>query len=180
MGGTNRGSNLLDGGAPFYNLYTCKGGGWMSVGCLEPQFFKAFLELFSKSIPADLSVDGWKPTLSSQLNRDDWPRFFEFLQKGFMTNTRDYWTKIFHGTADTFFFYVTVCLRSHRNRGVCGARALTQGSRRAVGITATGSSPSCQKHQNGQGFPSSSSSSISAKSRGAHRRNSRGIQRRGQ
>ena len=73
----------------------------MSVGCLEPQFFKAFLELFLKSLPKDfLTQRGWKPTLSSQGNRDDWPKFFEFLEQGFLTNTRDYWTKVYHGASN--------------------------------------------------------------------------------
>jgi alpha-methylacyl-CoA racemase len=34
-----RGSNLLDGGAPFYGVYATSDGGWMAVGALEPQFY---------------------------------------------------------------------------------------------------------------------------------------------
>ncbi|KAF6757252.1 alpha-methylacyl-CoA racemase [Ephemerocybe angulata] len=99
MAGGPRGTNPLDGGAPFYNLYACKDGGWMSVGCLEPQFFKAFLELFLKSIPQDLIGPGcWKPTLATQGNRAEWSKLADFLEKGFLTNTREYWTNVYHET----------------------------------------------------------------------------------
>lgn len=96
MGGP-RGTNPLDGGAPFYNVYECQDGGFMSVGCLEPQFFKVFLETFLGVLPQDFSVEGgWRPTLASQGRRDEWSIFFKFLEKGFMTNTREYWTKLYH------------------------------------------------------------------------------------
>ena len=39
-----RGVNLLDGGAPFYDCYECADGGWVAVGALEPQFYAALLE----------------------------------------------------------------------------------------------------------------------------------------
>lgn len=100
MLGGQRGTNPLDGGAPFYNIYSCEGGGWMSVGCIEPQFFKSFLELFLDSLPLGLSPfgDQWKPNVQSQDNRSEWPKFYEYLEKGFLTNTREYWTNVFHGT----------------------------------------------------------------------------------
>ncbi|KAK0235868.1 CoA-transferase family III domain-containing protein [Armillaria nabsnona] len=94
-----RGTNILDGGAPFYGVYTCKDGGWMSVGCLEPQFFQTFLEIFTKSLPKGVSsINGWIPTADSQLNRKEWPILKQFLEKGFLSETRQYWTAKFHGT----------------------------------------------------------------------------------
>jgi alpha-methylacyl-CoA racemase len=39
-----RGTNLLDSGAPYYDVYECEDGQWLSVGALEPQFFAALLE----------------------------------------------------------------------------------------------------------------------------------------
>jgi alpha-methylacyl-CoA racemase len=39
-----RGTNLLDSGAPYYDVYECADGRWLSVGALEPQFFVALLE----------------------------------------------------------------------------------------------------------------------------------------
>ncbi|PFH53077.1 hypothetical protein AMATHDRAFT_55448 [Amanita thiersii Skay4041] len=94
-----RGTNILDGGAPFYNIYTCKDGGLMSVGCLEPQFFAAFINGFLKALPQDFALsDGWRPMLQSQTNVGEWPKLKEFLEKGFCTNTRQYWADVFLGT----------------------------------------------------------------------------------
>ncbi|HEV2080524.1 MAG TPA: CaiB/BaiF CoA-transferase family protein [Allosphingosinicella sp.] len=39
-----RGSNLLDGGAAFYDSYECADGKWVAVGALEPQFFAALAQ----------------------------------------------------------------------------------------------------------------------------------------
>lgn len=94
-----RGSNLLDGGAPFYSIYPCKDGAWMSVGCLEPQFFRVFIEGFVKALPLEFRKSfGWTPTPETQVLRGDWPRLREYLEKGFRTRNRDEWAQIFHGT----------------------------------------------------------------------------------
>lgn len=42
--GAGAGRNMLDGGAPAYDRYRSKDGAWFSVGCIEPQFFAAFVE----------------------------------------------------------------------------------------------------------------------------------------
>lgn len=97
MSSGTRGSRLLDGGAPFYNIYTCKDGQWMSVGCLEPAFFKTFLDLFVKAVPSGFSLDGWTPTIDVQFDRDQWPKLKEYLARGFATRERDYWADVFHG-----------------------------------------------------------------------------------
>ncbi|PPQ79186.1 hypothetical protein CVT24_012740 [Panaeolus cyanescens] len=97
--GGPRGQNMLDGGAPFYDIYTCKDGGWMSVGCLEPQFFKIFIDLFNKSLPTDFDpLNGWRPSASTQFERDQWPQLITYLSAGFKTNTRDYWANVYNGT----------------------------------------------------------------------------------
>ncbi|KAF8807006.1 CoA-transferase family III [Phlegmacium glaucopus] len=94
-----RGLNLLDGGSPFYNVYTCKDGGWMSVGCLEPQFFKTFITIFVRTLPPDFDPHkGWKPSPETQFKRDQWPKLAEYLTRGFLTNPRDFWAEVFHGT----------------------------------------------------------------------------------
>ncbi|KIK63164.1 hypothetical protein GYMLUDRAFT_223068 [Collybiopsis luxurians FD-317 M1] len=94
-----RGTNLLDGGAPFYNIYTCKDGGFMSVGCLEPQFFTTFIEHFVEALPGDFKQRyGWTPDLSAQYDRKEWPHLKEFLELGFKTRTRDEWGAVFMGT----------------------------------------------------------------------------------
>ncbi|KDQ57210.1 hypothetical protein JAAARDRAFT_35817 [Jaapia argillacea MUCL 33604] len=94
-----RTTNLLDGGSPFYDIYTCSDGKWMSVGCLEPQFFAVFIKHFKNALPKDFSVgNGWVPSAEIQDDKATWPQMKEYFTKGFKTNTRDYWGKVFHGT----------------------------------------------------------------------------------
>ncbi|KAF5359847.1 hypothetical protein D9756_003359 [Leucocoprinus leucothites] len=99
LGKGKPGTNTLDGGAPFYNTYECKCGGFMTVGCLEPQFFKAFIEGFSAALPKNFEFEnGWRPTPDLQANKSEWPRMRAYFAKGFLTDTREYWGKVFHGT----------------------------------------------------------------------------------
>ena len=70
----------------------------MSVGCLEPPFFKEFIGRFVGSLPHDFNVaNGWKPSIESQQDQDEWPKLKQFLTEGFLTNTRDYWASVFQG-----------------------------------------------------------------------------------
>ncbi|KAL5525726.1 hypothetical protein ACEPAG_7063 [Sanghuangporus baumii] len=99
-GENGRGTKLLDGGAPFYNVYTCKDGRWMSVGCLEPQFFKVFIERFVGALPkAYLEEQGeWRPTMEMRTDEKGWSRLRTFFEQGFKTKSRDEWAEVFHGT----------------------------------------------------------------------------------
>ncbi len=57
-----RQANLLDGGAPFYDTYTCADGRWIAVGALEPQFYAALLTglgLAGEDLPAQGDRSGW-------------------------------------------------------------------------------------------------------------------------
>ena len=83
-----RGVNLLDGGAPFYDTYTCADGRWIAVGCLEPQFYQAFLTglgLADAELPMQLDPAGW-PKLRAEFTRV------------IVSKTRDEWAGIFAGT----------------------------------------------------------------------------------
>lgn len=75
-----RGSNLLDGGAPFYGVYRCADDGFVAVGAIEPHFFAELLELLGLD-PADfdpLAADRWKAERARVAQafrsraRDDW------------------------------------------------------------------------------------------------------------
>lgn len=93
-----RGTNILDGGAPFYNTYTCKDGRWMSVGCLEPHFFKIFIEAFVNVLPRDFNpCGGWKPDSTTQSKQEEWPNLEVYITKGFLTQPRDFWARLFLG-----------------------------------------------------------------------------------
>ncbi|KAF5371844.1 hypothetical protein D9615_009549 [Tricholomella constricta] len=98
--GNERGNNVLDGGAPFYDIYVCKDGRYMSVGCLEPQFFQVFITTFLSALPKGLdhTSDGWRPSPQTQSDHSEWTKLRDFLTHGFKTNTRDYWAQVFLGT----------------------------------------------------------------------------------
>jgi alpha-methylacyl-CoA racemase len=54
-----RGTNLLDGGAPYYDTYTCADGRHVAVGSVEPQFYAAMLNglaLSGTDLPAQTDV----------------------------------------------------------------------------------------------------------------------------
>jgi alpha-methylacyl-CoA racemase len=96
-GGGPRGTNLLDGGAPFYDVYTCSDGKWMSVGCLEPQFFAQFISKFNEVMKSSGKQGSWSPSRSTQFAKEDWPKLRKYLDDGFKTQPRDFWTEVFHG-----------------------------------------------------------------------------------
>lgn len=103
----DRGTGILSGGAPCYAVYSCKDGKWMSVGCLEPQFFQLFLDLFVKALPEQFLSGLWKtwrPTADTREDERQWPKLREFFEQGFKTKTRDEWAEIFFGKLYSFRF----------------------------------------------------------------------------
>lgn len=83
-----RGSNLLDTGAHFYEVYATQDGGHMAVGAIEPQFYELLLR--------GLGLD--PKTLPAQMDRSAWPvmklRFVEIFGR----RTRAEWSQVFAGT----------------------------------------------------------------------------------
>ncbi len=84
----DRGTNLLDGGAHFYNTYETKDGEHISIGSIEPQFYALLLE--------KTGLDG--EALPKQMERDRWPELQERLTEIFRTKTRAEWDDIMLGT----------------------------------------------------------------------------------
>ena len=83
-----RGSNLLDGGAPFYSTYRCADGGCVAVGALEPQFYRALVEgLGLRDRFAEEGV--------SQQDLSSWPRMRAALAEAFEARARDEWATHF-------------------------------------------------------------------------------------
>jgi alpha-methylacyl-CoA racemase len=80
--------NLLDGGAPFYDTYTCADGQHLAVGALEPQFYAALLH--------GLGLD--PAELPAQDDRAGWPILRSRLAERFATRTRDEWAEVFADT----------------------------------------------------------------------------------
>lgn len=62
----DRGTNLLDSGAPFYDVYATSDGRWMSVGGLEPQFYAAMQDLLGIDLPDRNDFAQW-PALRTAL-----------------------------------------------------------------------------------------------------------------
>jgi alpha-methylacyl-CoA racemase len=83
-----RGENLLDGGAPFYDTYATADGRYVAVGAIEMRFFAALLEVL------DLDPD----TVPSHLDRRQWPRLREILAAAIGRYTRDELTARAEGT----------------------------------------------------------------------------------
>ena len=80
-----RAANLLDGGAPFYDVYETADGRYMSVGALEPQFYGALLDGLG---------------LTEVPDRDDqsqWPALKEALRRRFKERTQAEWVAVFEG-----------------------------------------------------------------------------------
>ena len=80
-------SNLLDGGAPYYDIYETADGEHMSVGSLEPQFFATFVELL-----------GIKDRVPGQLELDRFDEMRDLIAARFKEKTRDEWCAVFDGT----------------------------------------------------------------------------------
>jgi alpha-methylacyl-CoA racemase len=83
-----RGVNLLDGGAPFYDTYETADGKYVAVGALEPQFYAALL--------AGLGLDGAE--LPAQLDASGWPVLRARFAEVFARRSRDEWASVFAGT----------------------------------------------------------------------------------
>jgi alpha-methylacyl-CoA racemase len=81
-----RGTNLLDGGAPFYDTYATADGGYVAVGAIEPQFYAALL--------SGLGLDT-DPALPPQHDQSGWPTLRARFAAAFATRTRDEWTETF-------------------------------------------------------------------------------------
>jgi alpha-methylacyl-CoA racemase len=90
-----RESNVIDGAAPFYNVYRCSDGKWLSVAAMEPQFHLALwqaLDGAGVTLPASL------PTLmAQQWQREYWSGTRQHFAGIFASRPRDAWCELFAG-----------------------------------------------------------------------------------
>jgi alpha-methylacyl-CoA racemase len=84
-----RGTNLIDGGAPYYDTYRTADGQYVAVGALEPRFYADLLRVLG------LEAD---PDLPDRDDRANWPALRERFTALFAKRTRDEWTALFAGT----------------------------------------------------------------------------------
>ena len=92
MWSPHRGTNLLDTGAHFYNVYETSDGGYISLGPIEPQFYAELRE--------KLGLDG--PQWDGQGDRSRWPELKRELAAVIARRTRDEWCELLEGS-DTCF-----------------------------------------------------------------------------
>ena len=85
MWSDERGTNMLDGGAPYYDTYECADGRYVAVGAIEPQFYAAML--------AGLGLDA--ADLPPQNDVSRWPELRAALTEAFAAKDRDHWAKVF-------------------------------------------------------------------------------------
>jgi alpha-methylacyl-CoA racemase len=92
-----RGTNVLDTGAWFYEVYEAADGQYVAFGSLEPQFFAELIRLTGLAEDED-----GKGPLPQQMDRATWPAMKERLAAIIKTKTRDEWCQLMEGT-DTCF-----------------------------------------------------------------------------
>ena len=85
--------NALDGGSPWYDTYECADGGYISLGALEPPFYRSFLE------HVGLADD---PEFAEQLDPRHWPGQKARIAALFRTRTRAEWCESLEGSDACF------------------------------------------------------------------------------
>ncbi len=92
MWSNQRGENLLDGGAHFYDTYTCADGKHIAIGAIEPQFYALLLKLLGITDVA----------FAAQMNPTAWPDLKARLTALFASRTRAAWCELLEGTDACF------------------------------------------------------------------------------
>ncbi|TCM38259.1 alpha-methylacyl-CoA racemase [Kribbella sp. VKM Ac-2568] len=80
-----RGTNLLDTGAPFYDVYETADSQYMAVGALEPQFYDELIRLLGITVP-------------DRYDLATWPELRKVLTETFAQRTQAEWTDVFDGS----------------------------------------------------------------------------------
>ncbi|NBU61021.1 MAG: CoA transferase [Actinobacteria bacterium] len=84
-----RGTNMLDTGAHFYDVYKCSDGKYVSIGSIEPQFYAQLLQLTGLASDAEFA---------NQQDRSMWPKLKKRLTDVFATKSQSEWSQIMEGT----------------------------------------------------------------------------------
>jgi alpha-methylacyl-CoA racemase len=84
-----RGTNVIDGGAPFYRCYPAAEFGTLAVAAIEPKFYASLV----KGLELDGVLD-----LAAQMDRQTWPATAALFAEKFATRSRDAWAAHFAGT----------------------------------------------------------------------------------
>ena len=82
-----KGSNLFDGGSPFYQVYETKDNKYVSVGSLEPQFYQLLVQKLNLN-----------EEFSNQMDMSKWPDLINKLECLFKTKTQNEWSELLENT----------------------------------------------------------------------------------
>ncbi|CAB4610056.1 unannotated protein [freshwater metagenome] len=82
------GTNLFDGGSPFYNVYETSDGKYVTAAPIEAKFYAQLIE--------KLGLD--PAALPAQNDESRWPELYEHIAGAFRTKTRDEWSALLEGT----------------------------------------------------------------------------------
>jgi alpha-methylacyl-CoA racemase len=83
------GTNLLDSGAHFYDVFECSDGKYVSLGSIEPQFYAELLKLTGLEGDAEFA---------RQMDQSMWPHLKERLRDVMKKKSRDEWCAIMEAT----------------------------------------------------------------------------------
>ncbi len=87
-----RGSNAIDSGSHFCNVYECADGRWVAISPTEGRFHAELLRR--------LGID--REVIGDQMDRKAWPNAYRILSEKFKTKTRDEWCVLLEGTDACF------------------------------------------------------------------------------
>ena len=114
-----RDANLLDGGAPFYDVYETADAKFIAIGALEPQFYAQLLDKLG------LKDD---PLFAAQMDRSQWPAMSAKVAAAVKTKTRDEWTALLEGTDACFAPVLTMAeAPAHPHNAARGAFVESEG-----------------------------------------------------
>lgn len=140
-----RGENLLDSGAPWYDVYQTRDGKYVAIGAIEPKFYAELLErlgLVGEPLPA-------------QYDRAGWPRLRARFGEVFATKTRDEWCALFEGSDACFAPVLTFSeARAHphnRTRGTFVAAGGIEQPAPAPRLSRTPGAIGCAPPERGEG-----------------------------
>ena len=113
-----RGDNVLDSGAPWYDVYATSDGKHIAIGAIEPKFYAELL--------ARLGLDG--ESLPAQHDRAGWPELRRRFAETFRGKSRDEWCSIFEGSDACFAPVLTFAeARAHPHHRARGAHVSVSG-----------------------------------------------------
>ena len=85
-----RQSNMLDGGAHYYDTYQCADGKWVSIGSIEPQFYA----LLQEKLGIDLDASDFM----TQFDKTRWPALKDKITEVFKTRSQQQWIDLMEGS----------------------------------------------------------------------------------